>query len=188
MFMLAYTFWHWRKASVARHDYEARVQQFHLALRAHPSAGFSRSYSLAFIGAPWANAGAEAYEDWYLVEGSAALDPLNEAAISASRQVPHDAAAAAAAGGTAGLYRLRLGTWSKPPTCAYWFAKPAGASYPGLFAVLQPLISNIGGALWARQMTLGPSPEFCLHVPGETSLPGIDRALLLQLRSVWPSA
>jgi len=101
MFMLAYTFWHWRKASVPRHDYEARVQQFHLALRAHPSAGFSRSYSLAFIGAPWANAGAEAYEDWYLVEGSAALDPLNEAAISASRQVPHDAAAAAAAGGTA---------------------------------------------------------------------------------------
>src|ERR1700752_4970973 len=105
--MLAYVFWHWRRPGGPAADYEALQRRFHAALGAAPPAGFLGSRSLAVMNAPWAAGGGEAYEDWYLVADSAALDPLNDAAISASRQAPHDAAAAAAAGGTAGLPRLR---------------------------------------------------------------------------------
>ena len=101
--MLAYVFWHWRRPACPP-PYEALQRRFHAALEAAPPAGFSGSRSLAIAGAPWAADGGQAYEDWYLLEGSAALDPLNAAAVTASRQQPHDAAAAAAEGGTAGLY------------------------------------------------------------------------------------
>src|SRR5262245_52886820 len=104
MTLLAYVFWHWRRPTVTQSAYEAAQRRFHQALAAAPPEGFERSFSLALRGARWAAGGGEAYEDWYLVSGSAGLDPLNAAAISASRQAPHDAAAALAAGGTAGLY------------------------------------------------------------------------------------
>ena len=113
--MLAYVFWHWRRPDVPAASYEALQRRFHAALGAAPPAGFLGSRSLAITGAPWADGGNEAYEDWYLLEGSAALDPLNAAAVSASRQAPHDAAAAVAGGGTAGLYLLRLGSAGEPP-------------------------------------------------------------------------
>ena len=107
--MLAYVFWHWRRPQVPAASYETLQRGFHAALAAAPPPGFLRSSTLSIAGAPWAAGGGEAYEDWYLVDGTAALDPLNDAAVTASRRQPHDAAAAAAAGGTAGLYRLRLG-------------------------------------------------------------------------------
>src|SRR5258705_370094 len=106
--MLAYVFWHWRREGVSPAAYEALQRRFHAALEAAPPDGFLASRSAAIAGAPWAAEGGEAYEDWYLIEGSAALDPLNAAAVSASRQVPHHTAAAVAPGGTAGLYLLRL--------------------------------------------------------------------------------
>ena len=106
--MLAYVFWHWPRAGVPAAEYEDLQRRFHAALQAAPSAGFLGSRCLALAGAPWAGGGGPAYEDWYLLEGSAALDPLNAAAVTASRQAPHDAAAAVADGGTAGLYTLRL--------------------------------------------------------------------------------
>src|SRR5690349_3317448 len=128
--MLAYVFWHWRQPQADAGAYETSQRRFHDVLAAEPSAGFRGSFSHALSGAPWANAGGDAYEDWYLVDGSASLDPLNHAAVTAARQAPHDAAAAHAAGGTAGLYRLRIGTLEASPTIAYWFDKPAGMPYP----------------------------------------------------------
>jgi hypothetical protein len=182
--VLAYTFWHWPKPSIARVEYEARVARFHRVLAAHPSSGFVRSYALAIEGAPWANGGAPAYDDWYLVDGSAALDPLNEAAITAQRQFPHDEAAAAAAGGIAGLYRMRRGKATTPPSRASWFAKPTGMSYQDLLAVLYPLVDRTDGALWGRQMTLGPTPEFCLHTSTDADVPPPLTALAVRMRSV----
>ena len=164
--MLAYTFWHWKRPDVAVEEYEARQRTFHEALGVAPPDGFSGSSCFAISGAPWAGDGGAAYEDWYLVRDSAALDALNAAAISASRQAPHDAAAAVAAGEIAGLYRIRLGERQATPTIAHWFLKPAGVSYAALEQTMRPLVDAHGGTLWCRQMTLGPTPEFCLQLPG----------------------
>ena len=186
--MLAYVFWHWKKAALPSREYEARLERFQVALAASPPAGFLRAYCWALEGAPWLHAGGDGYEDWYLVNGSAALDPLNDAAISASRQAPHDDAAAAAAGGTAGLYRLRLGTPDSTPRFAYWFAKPAGMTYGDLHAALEDTVVKAQAALWGRQMTLGPASEFCLHASRRLTLPASVAAREFPLRPVWPRA
>ena len=185
--MLAYVFWHWPRADVAAAAYEAVQRRFHAALRDTPPDGFLGSRSLAVAGAPWIS-GAEdgAYEDWYFLDGSAALDQLNAAAVSAARRGPHDAAAAAAEGGTAGLYLLRQGRVGDPPLTAIWFAKPRGMSYAALFATLEPLVSSEGAALWGRQMTLGPTPEFCLHTHRPVELPASFFPRTVRCRPVWP--
>ena len=182
--MLAYVFWHWRRPDVPAPDYERRQRAFHAALAAAPPDGFLRSSIVRTSGAPWANAGRTAYEDWYLVRDSAALDVLNEAVISASRAVPHDAAAAVAAGGTAALYRLRAGAPDPSARVAQWFAKPDGARYDALHASLSPLVERAGGALWVRQMVLGPSPEFCVRAPSALMLPASLTPLALPLDPV----
>jgi hypothetical protein len=180
--MLAYVFWHWPRAGVAAAEYEAAQRRFHTALAAAPPAGFTRSQSFALQGAPWAAAGGPAYEDWYLLDQSAGLDRLNHAAITASRQEPHDAAAALAAGGVAGLYTLRLGAALPAPTRAYWFAKPAGWSYAQLDDALRDLVAG-GACVWMRYMVLGPTPEFCVHSAAPVRLP--SDGVALELRSVW---
>lgn len=182
--MIAYVFWHWARPFVASAEYEARQRAFHEALRATPPAGFSRSLSHAFSGAPWTAAGL-AYEDWYLLDDSAALDRLNDAAVSASRQAPHDHAAAAAAGGTAGVYTLRMGEAPMAPSLAYWFAKPDGMKYDALFAALHPIVSASRAALWMRRMTLGPATEFCLQSNELLMLPPAILAQTYVLRSVF---
>lgn len=183
--MLAYVFWHWKRDGVSRDDYEDRQRRFHRALNASPPAGLAGSWCAAIQGAPWANDARAAWEDWYLVRGSADLDPLNDAAVTASRQAPHDEAAAAAMGGTAGLYRLRAGATLTAPSHAAWFAKPSGWSYAELYDRLGAITAR-GAALWGRQMTLGPAREFCLHTNRDGTLPaGID-ALHLDLRAVFP--
>jgi len=183
--MLAYVFWHWRRPQVSAATYESLQSEFHAALAAAPPSGFLRSACVAIAGAPWAADGGEAYEDWYLVDGSAALDPLNAAAVTASRQQSHDAAAAAAGGGTAGLYRLRLGTVDGSPRSASWFAKPAGMSYGELFGALESMVRAERAGLWGRQMTLGPALEFCLHAPPEVSLPAPFEPTRISCRPVW---
>lgn len=184
--MLAYVFWHWRRAEADAAAYEAAQRAFHDALAAEPSAGLVGSFSHAVRGVPWANAGGEAYEDWYLVHGSAALDPLNIAAVSAGRHAPHDAAAAHAAGGTAGLYRLRLGELEAGPSVAHWFAKPAGMGYPPFLARMEGAVAAARGALFIRQMALGPTPECVLlaPAPAPATLPLAIEPLTLEMRPV----
>jgi len=187
--MLAYVFWHWRRPEVPTAAYEAAQRRFHAALEAAPPPGFLGSRSLGIEGAPWAAGGGPAYEDWYLLEGSAALDPLNAAAVSASRQAPHDAAAAVADGGTAGLYLLRQGVADQPPpVAATWFGKPPGMSYGALFSALEPVVQVERAALWGRQMTLGPAPEFCLHSSRRLTLPAPLAGMSLSCRPIWPAA
>ncbi len=138
-------------------------------------------------GAPWANQGAAAYEDWYLVRDMAALAPLNEAAVSGPRKAPHDAVARLAAAGTAGLYGLQGGAPLEPPGAAAWFGKPSGMRYASLFALLEPLVSSVQGALWMRQMVLGPTPEFCLQSATPAEVPPVFSALGIALLPVWPA-
>ena len=184
---LAYVFWHWRRPNVSAADYEARQRAFHAALAAAPPAGFTGSFSVAVSGAPWAAAGGgDAYEDWYLVRDYAALGELNAAAVAAPRAAAHDAAAAQAAGGAAGLYRLQLGRELRSPRFAHHFSKPAGVRYREFLAALEPRVAAASGALWMRQMTLGPAREFCLHAAEPVELPPNVGALVLPLRPAWP--
>jgi hypothetical protein len=185
--MLAYVFWHWRQSAVSPVEYERLQREFHRALAGEPPPGYSHSFSAALTGAPWANGGGESYEDWYIVGDFPDLGPLNDAAVTASRRRPHDAAATAAAGGAAGLYRLRLGRPARVPRHASWFAKPPGLSYDQLWQVVTPIVEGSPGALWMRQMVLGPATEFCLHTAAPVELPSGIAALTLELRTVWPT-
>jgi hypothetical protein len=180
--MLAYTFWHWPRAGVAPADYERRQAAFHQALAEHPPPGFLGS-STAALTAPWATG----YEDWYRVEDYAALGALNEAAVSHARAASHDAAAALAEGGAGGLYALRAGEPVDRPTHAHWFAKPAGMAHAGLIEALAPLMESHAGALWMRQLVLGPAPEFCLQATSLVQLPAALHVLRFPLRPVWPA-
>ena len=186
--LLAYVFWHWRHQSAERTAYETAQQAFQRALTASPSTGFVRSFSHAIAGAPWANEGAEAYEDWYLVRDAAALDPLEEAAVTAGRKGAHDVAASLAANGTAGLYQLKLGSAPIAPHSAQWFSKPAGLAYGQLFASVEPALAPVGGSLWMRKMTLGPATEFCILAREPATLAPSLQMLAFQLRPVWDGA
>jgi hypothetical protein len=182
--MLAYVFWHWRRKDIDADEYEHRQRRFHAALTSAPSDGLEGSHSFGLSGAPWANRSRDAYEDWYLIRDAAALDPLNAAAVSASRREPHDAAAAHAAGGTAGLYTLRLGRVLPAAAHAWWFAKPEGMPYDELWSVLGPRLKRHGAALWMRFMVLGPSPEFCVQSTGPLDLADGFPGTAITLRSV----
>jgi hypothetical protein len=179
--VLAYAFWHWKRSEVPREVYEARQCAFQEALAADPPVGFVGGSTVRLRGASWAAEGAVAYEDWYRIGDMAALGSLNEAAVTGSRRASHHAVAELAAGGIAGVYRLRLGTALPAPRFSRWFAKPAGMSYAALDEALTPVVAGDSAAFWCRQMTLGPTPEFCLQAPAPIDLPaelsGLDLAL-----------
>jgi hypothetical protein len=112
-----------------------------------------------------------------------ALAHLNEAAVSGPRLDPHNAVANLAGGGTAGLYGLRAGSAPPVPAMATWFAKPDGMSYAALDEMLAPF--TVAGALWMRQMVLGPSPEFCLQTTAPVQLPPVFQVQRWPLEAVW---
>ena len=176
--MLAYVFWHVRRTEATTPEYEAAHRAFHDTLWATPVPGLLglRIHRLAEI--PWLAPGQGGYEDWHLLEDSAALDVLNDAAVTRARQAVHDRIAGMAAYGTAGLYSLRLGARIEPAS-AYWLSKPDRLKYAGFYESLQPLIDS-GCCLWGRRMTLGPTPEFCLHAPRPVALPHPARAIRLE--------
>jgi hypothetical protein len=175
---LAYVFWHWTAQPAP--SYRERLTAFHRALAADPPRGFRRSFTIAIEGAPWVPRGS-GFEDWYLVDDFGALGTLNDAAVSGSRRAPHDTVAVLAGGGTAGLYRLKSGELGEVAE-AQWFSKPTGVSYDRFFDRLGPLVGR--GALWQRQMTLGPTPEFCLQSAAALSLPADLRAVRVACKPV----
>jgi hypothetical protein len=186
--MLAYVFWHWHGPQIDALSYQEYLINFHQVLSAQGPDGFLSSRVLLAERAPWPGREGETYEDWYFVENSAALDPLNVNAISGQRREPHDRAARWAEGGTAGLYRPRFGDLRAfIPRFTFWFAKPVHMSYPELYDALQPLEKQGVGILWQRQMTLGPTPEFCFHSPEETALPDILQTLTIPVDQIYSS-
>ena len=166
--MLAYVFWHVPRAGVAVREYESAHREFHEILRDAKVQGLLglRVFRLASI--PWLE-GRAGYEDWHFLENSAVLDDLNDAAITQARLRPHDRIAALAAAGTAGLYGLRRGVLNEP-TVAYWMSKAEGMGYSAFESSLAPQVTD-GCCLWGRRMTLGPTPEFCLHARARRDLP-----------------
>jgi hypothetical protein len=179
---LAYVFWHWTQGDEG--DYETRLIRFHRALAAAPSSGLSGSSCARVAGAPWIPL-RQGYEDFYLVEDFTALGALNDAAVEGSRKEPHDRAAVMAAGGAGGLYRLIAGDSTLIGSAhAYWFAKPTGMTYADLSAMVSPIVGRVGGALWQRQMVLGPAPEYCFEAERPAHLAASLAALELTRRRI----
>ncbi len=163
--MLAYVFSHRPAEGVDVALYEDTLRRFHAALASAPPSGFVRSSTFK-VG--------DRYSDWYLVESSAALDVLNEAAVSGARTSAHDAAARMAADGVGKLYSLVSPIGGEPPAGSGFeiqFSKPAGVGYADHYERLRSYSDGPGVSLWRRMMVLGPPPEFCLIAPSEIELP-----------------
>lgn len=166
--MLAYVFWHWPQPGVDAATYVDHLVSFHRALNENKPVGFNGSRVFRMHGVSWLNTTGDAYEDWYLVDDSAALDRINAGAVSGPCEAPHNLVAREAAGGTAGLYRIKVGDVFTEPRLATWLSKPDGVSYTDFYSTLEPIVT---GALWQRQMTLGPTTEFLIHSATEIQLP-----------------
>ena len=169
--MLAYVFWHWPQPGVDTETYVDHLVSFHRILNENKPVGFHGSRVFRMHGVSWLDTAGDAYEDWYLLDDSAALDRINEAAVSGVCEAPHNLVAREAAGGTAGLYRLKTGDILTEPRFALWLSKPDGVSYADFYSTLEPIINEAHAALWQRQMTLGPTSEFLVHSAGEIQLP-----------------
>jgi len=183
--MLAYVFWHWRQPSVDASIYETDLIQFHETLQSNRSAGFYRSGVFLIENAPWLAIDSAAYEEWYLLEGSAAMDRINHAAVHGPCEEPHNRVAKKALGGVGGLYRLRAGRETLDTArYATWCSKPNGVSYADFDARLGPVVAE-NATLWARQMTLGPTTEFCLHHSSDIQLPPELTRTTLSLKTIW---
>ena len=159
--MLAYVFFHHAAPGTDVGCYEEGLRRFHASLAQARPVGFISSATYR---------GSGGYSDWYLVENSAALDPLNEAAVAGRIRPAHDAVARGATDFAGKLYMLVAG---QPGGQAFEtrFAKPAGTSYRDLYERLEPWTILGGVSLWRRMMVLGPPPEFCLLSPTELDLP-----------------
>ena len=160
---LAYVFWHWPARAAG---YEELLQGFHDAL------GVPGSVTFRLQRAPWDGAAPQPYEDWYPVDGWAALGELNDLAVGGARRAPHDAAARAAGDGTAGVYRrLREGPPLHAVTHAAWFGKPPGVGYEDFERQLADALRGTEAAVWQRQLVLGPAPEYAVLGTSAAELP-----------------
>jgi len=173
--VLAYVFFHRAAPGVETPDYEAALRRFHAALAGGPPRGF--------IGSSTYRVG-DMYADWYFVESSAALDALNEAAVSGARSASHDTAARMATDGAGKLLALVSGNASAGAGFEIRFSKPAGMGYPELYQRLKPWTDRADVTLWRRMMVLGPPPEFCLLAPSEIQLPAEMKPEVLRRESV----
>jgi hypothetical protein len=182
--MLAYVFWHWPQPQIETGSYVDHLIAFHRTLAANKPDGFRESVVFRILNANWLNTNGEAYEEWYLLDDSAAMDRLNDAAVSGFCEEPHNRVAREAADGIGGLYRLRAGVDDLAlARYAGWLSKPNGVSYKDFYAGLESITSQPGVALWGRQMTLGPTTEFCIHSP--TQVLAADSRELIR---IYPSS
>jgi len=187
--MLVYLFWHRPSGDAdgaigpAGGQYQRAVAAFHASLADDPPAGFHRSWCVALSGPPWWGSGLPCYLDAYVVADWSALGVLNSAAVGGRRGPSHDAAAALAADGTGGLLAVRRDGRHVTPSVVAFATRPAGRSYGDYGADLLAA-APAGTAVWQRQLTLGPGPEFVLASGAPLArLPG--EAMRLAAVPVW---
>lgn len=160
--MIAYLFFHELAPGADGTEYEQGLRRFHSALAAAGVPGFvgSRTYRVG-----------SQYCDWYLVATSAALDPLNDAAVSGGRSASHDDVAQRAVNFSGKLLKLAGGEYRSDASIEVRFSKPRGMTYPDLYRRLERWTKRPQVSLWRRMMVLGPPPEFCLLAASDVSLP-----------------
>jgi len=166
--MLAYVFWHRPFAHADRQVYEAALMRFQRDLLRHNPPGFISAASFRIGPVPWLT-DMPGYEDWYVVESSWALDPLNGFAIAGAMQAPHDNVAALMDEGHGGLYVHAGGEPLRAiDSTVHWLTRPRGVQWQ---AALAPVRANNPQVnIWRRQMVLGPGWEFAVEAAGEASI------------------
>ena len=189
--MIAYAFWHRKKPEVERQDYENAISKFQESLREPELPGFAGSLVARLEEeAPWFNDKSPGgYEDWYLLDGSAVMDKLNEFAVGGARKKPHDDLANLATDFRGGLYQLRIGSPSSLlGSVSTWISKQRGYPYESFYDAMTEFVSAKDRSLWRRQMTLGPTPEFCLISEKRLDLPKVFNPIVIHRKIVWGSS
>jgi hypothetical protein len=165
--MLAYVFWHRPHPHVEHSAYEDKMKRFQQALLKNPSPGLISAWSWRIEAVPWlGNEGG--YEDWCLLQGSWAMDPLNAYAVAGETKVSHDPLAAQMAAGAGGLYSHARGEpCTARKSIVAWLTRPRGIDWQ---SALEPVYAATSNAtIWRRQMVLGPAPEFAVENPDEAT-------------------
>ena len=167
--MLAYVFWHRPHERTDSKTYEAAIMRFQAELMRRPPPGLIGAWSHRIDAVPWLG-DQPGYEDWCLLQGSWAMDPLNGFAVAGDVQPPHDILAAQMGFGAGGLYSHVLGEpCSAGQSSAVWLIRPRGIQYrPILEAACQSVANSTA---WRRQMVLGPAPEFGVEIPAGAKFP-----------------
>jgi hypothetical protein len=172
--MLAYIFWHRpslqieQSPQIEQKAYEDAIERFQSDLAGHPPPGFIGAWSHRIDPVPWLG-GQPGYEDWCLLEGSWAIDPLNGFAITGPRQPSHDHVAALSGDGAGGLYAHAGGEILEAPrTTVYWLSRPRGIQWQAAIAPVRAKCPQ--AVIWRRQMVLGPATEFAVEVPGDMAI------------------
>jgi len=161
--MLGYLFWHRPYATTTVKQYEEALVRFQQRLGQQHPPGFTGSASFRVAALPWLD-NRPGYEDWCLLDGSWALDPLNAFAVAGPVTSAHDAAATQMEDGHGGLYAL---VWGEPilpeRSTAVWLTRPHGIHWRPVLDTLREQLPR--ATLWRRQMVLGPGKEFALIIP-----------------------
>jgi hypothetical protein len=166
--MLAYVFWHRPYLQTEQKSYEAAIVRFQQDLATQPPPGFRSAISFRIGPVPWLD-DHPGYEDWCLVDGSWALDPLNGFAVTGPRQPGHDAVAALMEQGQGGLYAHAGGdALGTQQSTVYWLTRPRGISWQAALDPLRAKYPKIN--IWRRQMVLGPAAEFAVEVPDDSAI------------------
>ena len=161
-------FWHRPYPQVETTAYEQSIVRFQADLTREPPPGLIGASSFAIGAVPWLG-GRGGYEDWSLLEGSWAMDPLNAFAITGSRQPSHDHVAAQADESCGGLYVHAGGEISQAPvSTVYWLTRPRGIQWQAAIAPVRAQCPQ--AVIWRRQMVLAVAPEFAVEVPGDTAI------------------
>jgi hypothetical protein len=167
--MLAYLFWHRPCSTTTAKQYEEALLRFQQHLRQQDPPGFRGSASFRVAALPWLGNRA-GYEDWCLLDGSWALDPLNSFAVAGPVTSAHDAAADQMEEGYGGLYAL---VWGEPVlperSTAIWLTRPRGIQWRLVLDTVRQQFPQT--TLWRRQMVLGPGKKFALMVPLGVNVP-----------------
>ena len=127
--MLAYIFWHRPYPEVDTKTYRNSIARFQESLRRNPSPGFIDAWSWSVEAVPWLDH-QPGYEDWCLLEGSWAMDPLNAYATTGETQPKHDVVAGQMTAGAGGLYARVWGEpCSRPRSTVAWLTRPRGIDW-----------------------------------------------------------
>lgn len=171
--MLAYVFWHRPREGTTTDDYIAAMSEFHASLTISPSVTFRLEQPPFEADHPdtW-------FEDWYPCTDWAGLGTLNERAVTGARKPPHDAVASLAADGHGAVMRCLAGDLHlHEATSAQWFGKPRDRDYETFNKDVRTR-AGTHGAVWQRQMVLGPCKEYVVlgHEPSRIPWPAIATA------------
>ncbi len=168
--MRTFLFWHRPLAETPPADYERALLAYHQSLDGMVSPGFVGSATARLDAVPWLG-GEPGYEDWYLVDSSAALDPLNEAGVAPERWERHAAVARQMAVGHGGLYAHLWGA-SAPGAAVQglWLTRPRGIDFEAPLRALYDATPGVIGC-WRKQLVLGPAPEFLFLSADATAPP-----------------